>query len=213
MTTRGQFKDMVGRWSKRPDVTSLPLDDFFELAYQRVSRGILPSELDAEVALDPERAKVVRGNTWAHPLTWSTGDPAVVTTVDVARVWSVTNNACRLRTVRTDAIKEFSDTSAVNSPAWYAVVGMEIWTAPGVGGDLRMIYAPRDTKPTDDTQTNFGLTNYLDAYLWAGLVALYQYSVDPENEMGALRAYDASAARLNMEAERRRRGGGAGGVS
>ena len=204
MATYSEIRDMVGRFAKR-STGGLPMDDFMTLAFSRISREILPNELDGEFVFDLTEGvpRNVNGNMWAHPVP-----------VPFNRIWAVTNNGHRMRSVRRDAVQEWGQRGRwMNQPSFYALTGMELWVAPGQGADLRMVYNAYDNEPADPDDTNIGLTYYPDAYLHAGLAALYQYVEDEENEDRANARYSAVANAVNLEAERRRRGGGAGGIT
>ena len=194
---------MVARWAKR-EAADLPMDDIMGIAFYRVAREVLPTELDTELIFDMSEGvpRNVNGNMWAHML------PGPFN-----RIWAVTNNGHRLRSVRRDAVQEWGQRGRYqNQPSFYAVMGTELWVAPGQGGDLRMVYNSYDSEP-EGSETNIGLTYYPDAYLHAGLAALYQYVEDEDNEARANQRYKEVATFVNMEAERRRRGGGAGGLT
>ena len=205
MATYGDIRSMVQRWSKR-DTASLPMDDIMALAFYRVSREILPNELDMEAVFETGEnspARNVNGNMWAHPVP-----------MPFNRIFAVTNNGQRLRSVRRDAVQEWGQRGRwMNQPSFYALTGSELWVAPGQGDDLRMVYNAYDSEPQGLEDTNIGLTYFPDAYVHAGLVAVYQYVEDEENEARALARYSEVANAVNMEAERRRRGGGAGGMT
>ncbi len=196
-TTWGEYKQKLATWSKAPSPADIPWDDVATMAYQRVSREVRPSELDTLVTIDTANGTNIRSKVWAHAA--PTG---------MLEVISLTDNGCRVRSYNTGALLELEGTS----PFGHAVVGSEIWVAPGVGGDLKLIYKKQDDLPADDNLSNYGLANYLDAYLHAGLIAYHQYVDDLENEQAALGRFVSRADTLNMIAAEQRRGGGVGGT-
>lgn len=196
MTTWAEYQTKLADWSKSPSPADIPWNDLALMAYQRVSREIQPAELDTLLTIDTEQGVNIRSKVWSHAV------PS-----GFLRAISLTNNGCRVRPYNTGALLELEG----SQPYGHAVVGQELWVAPGVGGDLKLIYNKRDTLPSE-IETNQGLTDYLDAYIHAGLVAYYQYVEDMENEMRALERFNARADTLNMIANDQRRGAGAGGV-
>lgn len=194
--TRDELITKMRAWLKR-DSGVAPYDDFFELGQAKVLREIMPQPLDTSVVLDADAGVNVRAKVWAHQL------PS-----DCLRVLALTNNNDRLRTARSDFL--IDTLTSGSRPCNYAVVGGEVWVAPGVGSDLRLNYNAKDQAVSDGAGTNHGLTEFSDAYLWAGLAYGYAFTENADNEKRAWERYGALRDQINENADDRRRGGGAG---
>ncbi len=201
----GELKTQLVAWAKRGDLTDIPLNDIILNASNRIRREMMPQSLDQAVSINTTAAVAVRGAVWAHDLP-----------DDCQKVWGLTNNGTRLRTVRSDALLTNYSRATSNTPAFYANVGKKIWTAPGAGGDLLLIYTAADLAidPASDVSTNFGMDEFPDAYLWASLSGIAAYSEGAADEEQAHdRRYVRIAQNYNRIQMQRRRGGGATGVS
>ena len=198
--TRDELKAEILVWAKR-DANGLPLDRFVDNAYDQVAREVKPQALDVEHVFDPEQATVVRGSVYAHPL------PA-----DYLQAVEVTNNGVRLRSGRPGALQELANSNgSINRPALHCIVGTALWTSPGIGGDLRMVYCQKDAALTGGDSTNYGTMTYPDVYLYASMRQVGIYEENPD----MIAVYDGEFQRrrdeINLEAMRGRRGGGVGG--
>ena len=194
--TRQELIDRLQRWLKR-DSGALPYDDLYEMAEDKVRREIMPQPLDETTVIDGEQGENIRGKISRHPL------PA-----GCLRVLSLSNNGDRLRTARPDFMLDVL--TGGSRPCNYAVVGSSFWVGPGTGSDLRMNFNKSDDQVTAANETNHGLTNFPDAYFWAGMAYGYAYTENTEGEQKAWDRYAALRDQINENADDLRRGGGAG---
>ncbi len=200
----GEYKATLLDWSHRT-LSATTLSSVISYTAARIIDEAWPQELDQQYEFDEEAGVNIRSQVWALPLPPRT-----------SRVWEVWNDEIRIESVRPGRlIEDCGRQGNAGKPQKHTIVGKQLWLAPGLGGDVRCIYNQLDEglDGTDDSASNYGLSNFPHLYLWLGLARVEAYSQNYEGEAANTSRYDAERSSYNNVQHARRQGGGATGTT
>ena len=122
---------------------------------------------------------------WSTPLPFAT-----------LRVTGVTFNGYWLDSTTPAQLHARSHWRGANRAHFYAINGIELWTAPGAG-EVGLWY--KDSLPffTDDAEINGISEGFPQLYIYGAAVEAQHYMQDAEELQKATALYDAEVARVN----------------
>ena len=201
----GELKTTLRAWSHRPALAEPTLEEAIELAQRRILTEVYPQELDQDYQFDETLGVNVRSQVWSLPLPDRCN-----------RVIEVYNNNTRLESVRVGKlIEDWGRQGNAGEPQKHAIVGKDLWLAPGLGGDVRCVFNQWDTdlNVQDPASTNYGLTNFPHLYIWLGLARVETYAQNWDGEAADAARYESERSIYNDVQHARRQGGGVTGMS
>jgi len=168
ITNYGELKSAVGDFLNRSDLTSVipTFIDFAEAEFNRVLR-IRQMVARAEAVIDTRFSAVPSDFIEAKDLVIVTGTP-------VTPLQFVTQQ--EMAQIRNEEL------TAAGKPLYFSVVGgqFEVCPTPDDEYTLEMSYFAKIDALTDDTDTNWLLTDYPDLYLYTSLMHSAPYLKDDE---------------------------------
>jgi len=158
ITNYSELQASVASWLNRADLTA-NINDFITLAESQLSRDLKTRQMELKATL----STVVGVNTVALPT-----DMLEMRRFQVAGSY---NQPLSYRTPDEQSI-DFSSNSS-GQPIVFTVIGAnaELAPIPDAIYSLELTYRQRIPALSDTNTTNWLLTNWPDAYLWASLIA------------------------------------------
>lgn len=158
ITNYSELQASVASWLNRADLTA-NINDFITLAESQLSRDLKTRQMELKTTL----STVVGVNTVALPT-----DMLEMRRFQVAGSY---NQPLSYRTPDEQSI-DFSSNSS-GQPIVFTVIGAnaELAPIPDAIYSLELTYRQRIPALSDTNTTNWLLTNWPDAYLWASLIA------------------------------------------
>lgn len=158
ITSYSELQASVASWLNRADLTA-NINDFITLAESQLSRDLKTRQMELKTTL----STVVGVNTVALPT-----DMLEMRRFQVAGSY---NQPLSYRTPDEQSI-DFSDNSS-GQPIVFTVIGAnaELAPIPDAIYSLELTYRQRIPALSDTNTTNWLLSNWPDAYLWASLIA------------------------------------------
>lgn len=168
ITNYGELKSAIGDFLNRSDLTSV-IPTFIDFAESEFNRSLRVRQMvtRAEAEIDSRLSAVPSDFLEAKDLVIVTGTP-------VTPLQFVTQQ--EMGQIRN------SEVSAAGKPKYFSVVGdqFEYCPTPDVVYSLEMAYFAKITNLSADSDTNWLLTDYPDAYLYTALTHSAPYLKDDE---------------------------------
>ncbi|MCK4866469.1 MAG: hypothetical protein KAT39_00360 [Alphaproteobacteria bacterium] len=188
MTTRDQLVSAVESYSKRPDLTSEIETLFIPIAAARLGRDLKCAENETQLEV------IV---TTAIPIPYP-DDYGQIRAIDVAR----TGGAFTLRAVDLHTINNWSSQEGVSGPPEvYTAADSQFIVRPSQNGTFTLYYWAQPLLP-DGSSENAVLDRWLELYLYATLVELHRWEVNPDAAAQATQVYQEEIQRINRDAGR-----------
>ena len=174
--TYGELKTAVLERAHRTDLNA---SVFIANAHSKIVNDLDVSSMRKFAILDTTGSTNISGSVWSTPL------PA-----DTLKVLSVLANNTEIEYRDAAALQAITQADS-GVAQFYSIVGKDLWTAPGVAGQLGLHYYERMANLVNDTDTNEVLTNYSAIYLYGALVELHNSTQDTEQMSIAGELYNA----------------------
>ena len=165
LATYSDLKTSVANFMHRSDLTSM-IPDFIRMAESNLSADITARAMDTKTNL----ATVSGTSTVALPTDM----------VDMRRLQIVSSYNTVLKYVSPDELSADYNANLTGVPQVFAIVGgnIELAPIPDAAYTLELTYKQRIPALSDSNTTNWLLTAWPDAYLYATLIAARVYILD-----------------------------------
>lgn len=190
MTTRDDLVSTIESYSKRPDLTTEIETLFIPIAEARLGRDLKSAENETQLEV------VV---TVAAPIPYP-DDYGQIRAIDVA----VTGGAFTLRAIDLHTINNFNTVDTTDQgggPRVYTAADSAFIIRPQQTGTFTLFYWSRPSLATGAAE-NAVLDRWLELYLYASLVELHRWELNPEAAAMALEIYQDEIGRINRDAAR-----------
>lgn len=193
----GDLKTLILTNTHRADLSAV-VGGFVAQAEDMLARGLRPAEWVTRVTLDESDRDT--GGIYDLPADFLE-----------ARALSGTGTSGTYL-LKPVSFAEFHAYPTSGNPSVYTTYSrkIEIRATPSTDTEFTLIYFARPAAFSADGDTSDLLTNHHTIYLYASMIALYDYTQDIELRDRAASQYDAMKESLNAQADRQRGGNGVG---
>lgn len=191
----GELRQQIIDFSKRTDMVAA-IPSFVELAHNRIQSELEAPDHIGWVELDTSGAVNITGSVWSVPLP-----------DDCYKVRFVYASGRSVSSFHEQGLIDRLGQTGSVSTGGYAVQGVNILFAPGIGDPVQLSYQRRLPMFSQDSDTNWTLTNYSSLYLYAALAHLYEFTQNYEQEAQAISLYDAAWAVASPQVDTLKQGG------
>lgn len=161
------LKTAVASWLNRGDLTAI-VPDLITLAEARLTADIKSRQMDAKTTL----ATVVGVNTVALPADLQ----------EIKRLQPAGTNLPPMEYMAPDAFSSTSANNASGQPLYYTIIGSDIEIAPVPDAvySISLTYRKKIPALSDSNTTNWLLTAWPNAYLYAALISAQPFIMNDE---------------------------------
>ena len=184
ITTYAELQTSVANWLHRSDLTAL-IPDFITIAESRLSADLNSRSMDAQSTLT-----TTIGNAYVTLPT---------DMVEMRRLVVQSDPNYTLRYVSPDEIAADYPTAQTGKPVVFTVIGSQIQLAPipDSAYSLELTYKQKIPSLSNTSTTNWLLTSWPDAYLYATLCAAQPYIMNDERVKTFNALYQTSVVGIN----------------
>ena len=202
ITTYGQLKTAVATWLNRSNLTDR-IPEFIALAETRIHYGSMEQPYQSE----PLRIRAMENSVTATIDAQTTQLPTGF--LQARRFYLNTDPIRKMDMVSTDNFWATFISTTTGEPRQFCIEGENLVVGPSPDGSYtgRLLYYKAFTTLSDESETNWLLTNASGAYLYGALIEAHKFTRNPAEAQNAYNSFMGIINSLNFADKNDRQSG------